>query len=84
MSYPAHSGFFGNSGVQAHSCGEIYPWHIVIRGDNTVYAQHCDGRKLTEFSYGESRSFKTAHRLAEAEAAEELLRSGERFDLAAA
>lgn len=29
----AHSGHVGTSGVQAHSCGPLFPWSIVGEGD---------------------------------------------------
>lgn len=62
----AHTGHLGNSGLQRHSVGEIYPWTIMIVGDN-CQAFHCiTGEKgpMHPFTnFGDS--FKAAHALAE-------------------
>ena len=66
-----NSGHRGQSGLQNHSIGDIYPWTIVIRGHGpgVCYAQHCiTDEKLLEFRFtkmGEGGDFKKAHRLAE-------------------
>lgn len=79
----AHTGFFGLSGIQQHSVGDIYPYHVVMQGNDKLYAMHADGTCLTTFHYGEGHAFtfKEAHAEAEREAIEALTASGERPDL---
>jgi hypothetical protein len=84
----AHTGHRGDSGIQEHSCGPIFPYHIVQKGNNTLYAMHADGTELDHHLFdrkGEKRynqDHKAAHHRAteqarvalagEAEAAREL------------
>lgn len=69
----AHSGHVGNSGIQAHSCGEIFPYHIVVKGNNTLYAMHADGTELDHHFFdrkGEKR-YNQDHKAAHARATEQ-------------
>lgn len=48
----AHTGHRGAGGIQGHSAGPIFPYHIVLKGDDTLYAQHAEGSELSHFRYG--------------------------------
>ncbi len=67
----------GTSGVQAWSCGEIYPYSVVVvdGGPNGYYCQafHCHtGVKFSRYYYAPGpdnwATFSRAHKAAESEA----------------
>jgi len=74
----AHTGHRGDSGIQEHSCGEIMPWTIVLKGcgfpRQHIYALNgTTGEVLTSWHYsdehvpGEQRIvFKNARSFKEA------------------
>jgi hypothetical protein len=83
----AHTGHRGNGGIQEHSCGEIMPWTIVLKGcgfpSQHIYAMNgSTGEVLSSWGYDSienglrcgynGRSFSEAHQLATAEAAARL------------
>ena len=62
--YTGHRG--QHSGLQGHSCGDLYPWIIVVRG-KTVFGQNAlTGRKLTGCEFESfDNGFSEAHDAAE-------------------
>ena len=80
MNDRAHTGHAGKSGIQNHSCGEIMPWTIVLKGcgfsTQHIYALNgSTGDVLTSWHYSDEttgehrRTFAEAHELATQEAA---------------
>jgi hypothetical protein len=68
----SRTGHAGNSGLQSHSVGELYPWSIVVIDSNGHGV--CQGRNLITGEiicnvkyndFGSSGSFESAHRTAE-------------------
>jgi len=63
----AHIGHAGNGGVQGHSVGEIYPWHIVLIGNDSMELWGPDHGRDNPYAiaiYGEEVgvSFAECHR----------------------
>ena len=75
----AHSGHLDDSGVQRHSCGELYPWSIKVIGGEKPGEGFCQawhtgtGEELTAWAFTKhgpafGSTFKQAHSSAEREA----------------
>lgn len=63
----AHSGHVGNSGIQKHSCGPLFPWvHTQVGNDNGVnYWKHPDGSETPHRPFHDRDSWRESYRLAE-------------------
>ncbi len=69
----ALSGHLGTSGIQKHSCGPIFPFHVVQRG-NALWAMHADGTSLRKHFFGKGQQTShEAHRAADEDARRWLL-----------
>ena len=70
MTTAAHTGFHGESGVQLHSCGPLYPWTIRGVGDTCQAFHGIDGRTGTRFPY--NPAIEGSHGIAYAKAEQEI------------
>ena len=65
----ALSGHQGVGGVQKHSCGDIFPWTIVIKGNTqcgSLYAMNGEtGARDKPYNYNSREGFEMAHEMAE-------------------